>query len=91
MTEPTPAELEATNTDTIEVTWREHIFRLPADIDSMPVDVLDAMENSKAYQACQIILGPKQWARFKAAKPTVSDLSQIMETWAEAVGLTVGE
>lgn len=86
-----PLENEANHVDTVEITWRDHTFTTPADINKLPMGVLNAFEHQRAYAAAAIILGPDQLATMEKAGATVEDLGGVMEQWAEAVGLTVGE
>lgn len=85
---PPAAQAEAEGTTTLTIEWRGHQFTIPASIEDASVDTLEAFENGKAVAAVRGILGPEQFASFKAKhSPTVRDLQSLMEPIAKAMGL----
>lgn len=89
---PVPAieavQAEATGEVVTEVVWRDQKFHIAASADDWPVDVIEAFEQGKAATALAGVLGPAQWARFKATKPApkVKDLTGLMDTIASKLG-----
>lgn len=90
MSDPTPAEAEMT-AETVTVDYGGRTFTLPASLDDVDGDVLDAIDDQKLSHALQGLLGPEQWAAFKATKPKVRDYGELFEAFAAKVGLDLGE
>lgn len=91
MSDPTPAEAEMT-AETVTVDHGGRTYELPASLDDVDGDVLDAIDNEKLSHALQGLLGPDQWAAFKATKPKVRDYGELFDLFAEKVGLySLGE
>ena len=51
------------------------------------LDVLEAIEDDKIVTIVRALLGPDQWAKFKAKPRKVTDLNELFEAIAKAVGL----
>lgn len=84
---PTPAEREALGVREVTVAYGGQTFSMPSSIDDASGDVLDAWDDQKYSVILRSLLGPSQWARFKATGPTVSDYVGLLDAWAKAAGL----
>jgi len=85
-------QIEAERDKTTTITWRDVEFTLPATIDDADVDAFEAFEQGKIVQGTRGLLGPKEYAKFKALKPNVRDLKEFSDVLARAMGVdTVGE
>lgn len=86
-----PIERETRIGDQIELSWNGLTFTVTADPQKLPVSTLRAFEEGRAATAVGLLLGTKQMAQFEAAGALVADIETIMEQWAQAVGITLGE
>lgn len=86
MDDPTAPQLEAEGAITVDVTYQGAVYAMPADPDDVDGDVVDAMDDGKGSRALRALLGPEQWARFKATKPKARDYGALIQAWAEAAG-----
>lgn len=88
-----PTALDAARDETadVTVTWRNLSFTVPPTKD-WPIDVYEALEDDEVIKATRQLLGPEQWASFKASdpKPTLEDFQTLSELLAGG-GPTVGE
>jgi hypothetical protein len=82
------SELEPT---TITVAWRDLTFTVPP-LRLWPVDVYEALEDDRYIEATRALLGPEQWAAFKAStpRPTMEDFNTFSEMLANG-GPALGE
>jgi len=88
----TAAQIEAERETTTTITWRDTEFILPASIDDADMDAFEAFEQGKIVQGTRGLLGPAQFAKFHALKPTVRDLKEFSDVLAKAMGVeTMGE
>lgn len=55
------------------------------------LDVMEAIEDERYVAAVRAMLGPKQWARFKSKRRTMTDLLDIFGTAEKAAGVRPGE
>lgn len=51
------------------------------------LEVLEAVEDDKIVTIVRTLMGPEQWAKFKAKPRKVADLNALFEAIAKAVGL----
>jgi hypothetical protein len=51
------------------------------------LEVLEAVEDDKIVSIVRALLGPDQWAKFKAKPRKVADLNDLFQAIAKAVGL----
>jgi hypothetical protein len=51
------------------------------------LEVLEAVEDDKIVSIVRALLGPDQWAKFKAKPRKVTDLNELFQAIAKAVGL----
>lgn len=72
--------------DTVSFEYGGNTFSV-GDAEGWDVEVLEAFEDGKVVTAVRALLGPEQWATFKAGKPTVAELNGLFEVAAEALGL----
>ena len=71
---------------TAEITIRESVFTIPADIDDVDAEFLKFTADRDAYRMVYVLLNPKQAARMKALKPTIRELNALAEQMAEIYG-----
>ncbi|QDQ97983.1 hypothetical protein [Tomitella fengzijianii] len=57
---------EAEGDDTVQIDYRGHTYTVPADQDDWSIDALEAFERNHVVAGVRELLGPEQWARFKA-------------------------
>lgn len=86
-TDPTPAEIEATGVETIDITHKGVTYTLPAARRDAPIELAEALERDEMTAAVRALMGDEQWARFKATKPTIGDRNDIFDAWIAAIGL----
>ena len=88
----TPAELEASESETVTVPFAGIDLILPASMEDLDGDVIDAIDDQKLSHALQGMLGAEQWAAFKRTKPKLRQYGELFDRWAKAVGLeSLGE
>lgn len=86
--EPKPAaQAEAEGDATVTVKFGEESYTIPAAIEDMSGDVLDAIDDQAASHFLKAVLEPDQWKRFKATKPKVRDYEALFNEFAKALGL----
>lgn len=63
----TPVEVEATAPvgETVDVEWDGHAYKVPASLDDMDLDAVEAFTDGNALQFVRAALGPDQWALLK--------------------------
>jgi hypothetical protein len=67
-------------------------YTVPADRETWPVDVLEALEDGKMVRAMRALLGEKQWSRYKRNNVTAGDLNRLYEAVGKACGFeSMGE
>lgn len=88
---PSAFDAAKNETEPVTATWRDLSFTVPPAKD-WPVEVYEALEDDKVISATRQLLGPEQWAAFKASdpKPTLEDFQTVSELLAGG-GPTVGE
>jgi hypothetical protein len=88
---PTAFDAAKDETAPVTATWRDLTFTVPPPAD-WPVEVYEALEDDKVITATRQLLGPEQWAAFKASTPTptLADFQTVSELLAGG-GPTVGE
>lgn len=86
MTEPTPAEIEATEPDSLDIAYKGQTYAFPAAIENAPGEVLEAMEDEKIATALKILMSEGDWARFKRTKPTVKDYAELFDAYLTVIG-----
>lgn len=97
MPKPSPkhdaAKAETTDATTIEVPWRDLTFTVPVPSE-WDVDVVEAIEDERHAAIARGLLGPEQWAQFKASdpKPKVRDIIELVNALSTATtGGSAGE
>jgi len=80
------AQIEAEGGGTAEITLRESVFTIPADIDDVDAEFLKFAADRDAYRMVYVVLDPKQAARLKALKPKIRDLNALAEQMATIYG-----
>lgn len=88
-TNPTPAQAEATDVDTITLSWRTFELELPPTPDDWPITATEAIENGKAATFVRELIGPKQWAKLTGARPAIrnADLAELADAIMKAEGV----
>lgn len=84
---PSAAQLEIEKIETIQVVWRDHKFTVDSSAENWPVEVTYAFENRLIATGLRGILGEKQWAEFLTTKPRNTDLGNLFDAIAGALGL----
>ena len=56
------------------------------DADAVTIDTLEDFENQKYIAAIRAILGPDQWADYKARHPKAAELDRFMAALLGAAG-----
>lgn len=89
----TPAQAEAEGTDTIDVDWDGVTVTVPASVEAMDLDVLEAFETGKAVSALRAMIGTKGYDELRkryekehGRTAKVGDLGRLMDAIAAAYG-----
>lgn len=82
-----PAEVDGVEGATVTVDVAGNTYTMPADLDDLAGDIIEAIDERKVSIAVRHLLGPEQWAMFKAGKPKARDYNAALEGWAAAVGM----
>jgi hypothetical protein len=82
----TPAAVEAQGSAPITFDFRGLAITVPASMD-WPFEVIEAFEDGKVSAILRGLLGPEQYAAFKATKPTVRDAAALIEALQSAAGI----
>lgn len=71
----------------VQARWRDLVLDLPPQ-GQWPVDVIEHLMDNDSFRALRALLGPDQWAAFKAADPPPvrDDLSDLMSAVMGAYG-----
>lgn len=88
MADPTPAKAEAFSTDTELDFDGEHYVVAPATDWSL--DALEAFEDGKMITFLRELLGPEQWATFKAKPRKSADVEGLANALMGASGTPNG-
>lgn len=56
------------------------------DLDAITIDALEDFDDAKYIRAVRAILGPEQWAAYKARHPKIVDLDRFMGALLAAAG-----
>jgi hypothetical protein len=56
-------------------------YAFPADIDDADGDAIDAIAANNIPLALPRLLGPRQWALFKATKPKMPQYRELFDLW----------
>ena len=88
---PSAFDAAKNETEPVTATWRDLSFTVPAP-KLWPIDVYEALEDDEVIKATRQLLGPEQWAAFKASSPapTLEDFQALSELLAGG-GPTAGE
>jgi hypothetical protein len=82
---PNPVAAEATG-EKLAVEFRGATYTVDAAGD-WDLEVLEALEDGKMTTAVRALLGPDQFAAFKATRPKVNDLNDLFEAIQTALGI----
>lgn len=61
MSDPTPAENEASESDMVTIQFDEHDYKIPADTVSMDINVIREFEAGHSIAAVEGVFGPAQF------------------------------
>lgn len=75
------ADSEAPKTASFE--YKGHTFTVPIDRLDVPMDVFYAETD---YEIVEIMVGPDQWAQFRATRPTIRDFQAFSELVFKTAG-----
>ena len=86
-----PRQAEA-NGSTATFTYRDVEFSVPLHYVDYSLSFIEAMGDGKSA-AIQVreLLGPKQWARFRAMEPSGRDVEALVDAAQTAMGVETGE
>lgn len=91
MSEKTAQKNEATGT--LEVSFRGQTYVVDRSA-TKDIDIVEAIEDRKIVNATKMVLGPEQWAMFRASepKPNLDTISELFDLLGEAIaGAKAGE
>lgn len=80
------AQIEAEGGGTAEITLRDDVFTIPADLDDVDAEFLKYSADRDAYRMVYCLLDDRQAARLKALKPTIRDFNTLADQMAEVYG-----
>lgn len=86
-----PAEIEATEPDTVVIEYGGHHYVFPASLDDADGDVIDAVDDQKISYVLRSLMSEQQWKTFKATKPKVRDYNALFDVYAKKIGLESAE
>jgi hypothetical protein len=76
----------------VAVPYGGQTYTVPASAEDWPLEVLESIDDDKIVIALRVLLGSKQWARFKSTKPRTKALGELFEAVGKAAGFEgVGE
>ncbi|MFJ1581786.1 hypothetical protein ACIOC1_00415 [Streptomyces sp. NPDC088197] len=76
----------------VAVPYGGQTYTVPASAEDWPLEVLESIDDDKIVIALRVLLGPKQWKRFKSTKPRTRALGELFEAVGKAAGFEgVGE
>ncbi|MDO3058476.1 MULTISPECIES: hypothetical protein [Mycobacteriaceae] len=82
------AEAEAKGIETMTLEFGGHGYEIPSTVDGWPIDALEAAEAGLPSALMRSVLGPAQYAAFKARHRTVKDLRDMSDLIAQTSGFT---
>jgi hypothetical protein len=88
----TPADAHRAELGLVEVTftWDGETYTLPHP-DTWDLDVFEYVELNQMVLAAKALLGPVQWARYRAKRRTFPDLLDMFNQMWAAAGVNPGE
>lgn len=88
----TAAQREAEAEETVEFTFRDVEFVMPASVDEIPGSVSEALEMNRISNGLRTLFGPKIWGEYRATEPKVKHDRELYNIVAKEYGFgTVGE
>lgn len=69
----------------VSLTFDAEIYTLPTQ-DMAPIAFLEAYEENNLIAALRALIGPEQYARFRATHETVGDMSRFFNAAGEKMG-----
>jgi hypothetical protein len=81
---------EAAGDKIATVEFRDHTFTVPREYDDMTVDFIESLEEGKTVGIVRGALGPAQWRTVKGMSLKMSDLAELADNIAEAMGFSGG-
>lgn len=67
----------------------EHTYTLPFELKSSALKKLNSLEKTDSEGILKVFLGEKQTEQFLATDPSAQDISDVMEAYQAAAGITV--
>jgi hypothetical protein len=80
------ARQDEAHNSTAKVEWRGHEFEVSREYDDWTVDFLEALEEGKSVGIVRGALGPAQWRTVRSMNLKVSDLRELSDAIASAMG-----
>ncbi len=81
------AQREAEGDAYVEVRFRGVAFRVLADPDDWPIEVIEAQQAGRTVESIRLLLGPRLWQKFRAKWSTVGDVRAFNDALNDAIGL----
>ncbi|AMS03654.1 tail assembly chaperone [Gordonia phage Mulch] len=81
-----PAEIEATGSTMMAVTYNDAEYRVPASADDWPIEALEHAEAGQPTGILRHVLGESQYQLFKSRNPRVRDLRVFSDKIARLSG-----
>lgn len=70
------------------IAWGGRTWSVEVDKDNLSVELLEAFEDGKTATGLRELLGPVQWAQFKAMQPGAKGLNEMYTLLADELGFT---
>lgn len=77
---------EAEGDDDIEIDYRGNTYVIPADQDEWSLDAMEAFEKNQMFAGIASLLGPRQWAEFKARHNNRRAFREFLDEVADIFG-----
>lgn len=85
--EPSPyAQFISFDGEDTVIEFRKVKFRFPTSRADWPTKAFQAFQRQRHADGVELVLGPKQWARFNQIAPKISDFWEFLPLFAEASG-----
>lgn len=87
MSEPmTPAQVEASGVDTIEVEYLGDRYTMPATADDWDIEALELFQSGRSVAAVGLLMGTKQYSAFKVKHRTARRINEFADQLAVLYG-----
>ena len=80
------AQREAEGDDEVAIEYRGRTYYVPADQDEWSIDAMEAFERNLMFAGVGALLGPRQWAEFKARHNNRKAFREFLDEVADVFG-----